>query len=129
MLNHVVMQGRFTAAPEVKTSTSGNQYVNFTIANDGRGAAGDKTTTFARCAAFGKTADFIGKWFNRGDMAIITGRLEIGSYTNKDGVKMTDAKILVSTVDFCGGKREQAADTEPQPQAFAADDGDSELPF
>lgn len=72
---------------------------------------------FINCVAFGRTAEFINKWFHKGSPVIISGRLTTGSYTNKDGVKVYTTTVTVNDVSFSGNKNGDAGGQIPQPTA------------
>ena len=83
MLNNVSLQGRFTAAPELRTTSNGKMYVKFALAceRDFADANGNRGTDFISCTAWGKTAEFISKYFTKGSMVAIVGRIETRSWT------------------------------------------------
>lgn len=121
-INSAVLMGRLTAEPELKTTTNGKFVLSFTLAVD-RPFSKD-TTDFINCVAWSQTADFISKYFSKGDMMGITGSIQTRKYETNQGEKRTATEILVSNVSFCGGKPKN----EPQnalPDVI--DEGD--LPF
>lgn len=104
-MNSVCLIGRITADPEVLQTASGTVILNFSIAVD-RGDK-DKTTDFIRCVAFGKTAEFIDDYIGKGTRMGVTGRIQTGSYTNKDGQKVYTTDVIVERVDFADGLRDE----------------------
>lgn len=125
MLNQITAMGRLTKDPELRTTGSGNAVCSFTLAVD-RDYGEDKQTDFIPVVAWKKTAEFVSKYFAKGRMACVTGRLQMRDYEDKDGVKRRVAEIVANSVYFADSKRE-AADTAPAEFVPVEDDG--ELPF
>ena len=102
MLNHIVVMGRLTRDPEKKSTGSGVAVANFTVAvdRDFGGQEGKKETDFIDCVAWRSTADFVSKYFTKGKMAVVSGRLQIRSWTDKDGNKRRTAEIVADNVYF-----------------------------
>ena len=122
MLNCITIQGRLVRNIEFKTTTNGASVANFCIAND---ISFPKTTNFINCVAWRKTAEFVEKWFHKGDLILITGSLTIREWTGKDGNKRHEPEIQVREIDFCG-KSEGGSSLD----VFQSiDDSDEELPF
>jgi single-strand DNA-binding protein len=95
--------GRLTAAPEIKTSQTGMSVVNFTIAIDRRpDKNGNKTADFIQCAAFGKTAEIISKYFSKGRMILVNGNLQNNNYTDSNGTNHYAMRVVVNNISFCG---------------------------
>ena len=121
MLNHVVLMGRLARDVEVRYSQSQNGEMavgRFSIAVDRYTNSGDENKAdFINCVAFGKTAEFISKYFGKGNMLAVIGRITTGSYTNKDGVKVYTTDVVVERASFTGEKRElqDAGGHESQP--------------
>ena len=121
MLNHVVLMGRLARDVEVRYSQSQNGEMavgRFSIAVDRYTNSGDENKAdFINCVAFGKTAEFISKYFGKGNMIAVIGRITTGSYTNKDGVKVYTTDVVVERASFTGEKREtqDAVGHESQP--------------
>lgn len=105
MLNHMVLQGRLTKDPELRTGQSGNSVTTFTVAVE-RDFSKDKEADFINCVAFGKTAEFISHYFSRGDMIIVSGSLQSRKWEDKQGNKRTDWNVIADHVYFGGGKGE-----------------------
>ena len=135
-MNHGVWIGRFTADPELKTTTSGVEYCSFQIAID-RGfkdKEGNKQTDFLPFTAWRQTAAFIAKYFHRGDMIAIRGSVQSRKYEDKEGAKRTAYTISVDHAEFCGGKKNDgnntgAHDDVPPPDAPPEIPNEEELPF
>lgn len=111
-MNKVVLLGRLTRDPEVRyPQNSDISICRFNLAVDRRyKKEGQQSADFPSCIAFGKTADGIGKWFHKGSMICISGRLQTGSYTNKDGQKVYTTDVVVEEWNFASSKNE--ADSE-----------------
>ena len=127
MLNHVVLMGRLARDVEVRYSQSQNGEMavgRFSIAVDRYTNSGDENKAdFINCVAFGKTAEFISKYFGKGNMIAVIGRITTGSYTNKDGVKVYTTDVVVERASFTGEKRElqDAGVNESQPSIKDSD--------
>jgi single-strand DNA-binding protein len=145
MLNQSIIMGRLTRDVEI-TYLQGNDtaVARFSIAceRDYQKQGEERQADFISCVAFGKTAEFIGKYFAKGNMICVMGRIQTGSYTNKDGVKVYTTDVNVEKAHFTGEKRadmaEQPAYTAPsRPEPSAAgdefmkipEDIEQELPF
>lgn len=119
MLNHVSIMGRLARDPELRTTTSGKSVVSFTIANDRnrKDANGQNQTDWIRMTAWEKTAEFICKYFQKGSMIAIDGRLQSKTYQDKNGTNRTDMEVVVEEVNFVGAKSASNADSNAQPAA------------
>lgn len=134
MLNSISLAGRLTADPELKTLSNGNAALNFCLAvqRDYKNANGEYDTDFINCCAFGKTAEFAAKYFNKGSFMILSGRLQIRKYTANDGTKRTAAEIIVNNITYVGGTASGNTNNAAQqsaPQGFTYDASDEDLPF
>ena len=141
MLNHITIMGRLTRDPEMRTTQSGVAVASFTLAVDrdfGGRDGGEKQTDFIDCTAWRHTAEFVSKYFSKGRMAVVSGRLQIDSYTDNDGNKRRSAKVIADNIYFgdskkdgaTGGQSDEAASFTPAPSGFVQVDVDSgELPF
>lgn len=140
MFNLVVLTGRLTADPELKNTTSGVSYTNFSIAVDRRYRSGeDKQTDFINIVAWRSSAEFICKYFNKGSMIGIEGSIQTRRYQDKDGNNRTAFEVVANNVQFVESKRNSNTDVEgPDPLAQvqenlnAADftpSSDDDLPF
>lgn len=109
MLNKVIEMGRLTANPELKKTPKGTSVTNFCIAVERSYAyeSGERETDFFNVVAWGGTAEFITRYFQKGKIIAITGKLQSRKWEDKDGNKRTSIEIMAETADFCGdGKRE-----------------------
>lgn len=106
MLNSVCMLGRIAQDLELKNSSSGLPYLNFSIANSKRSKDGEDEVSFFKLVAFGKIAETIFNYFSKGDRILIQGELKQNSYTDKEGVKKSDVSIIVSAIDFVETKKQ-----------------------
>ena len=138
MLNHITAAGRLTKDPELRRTQNGVAVASFTIAcdRDIKDASGNKQTDFIDCVAWRNTAEFADKYFTRGRMVIVSGRLQMREWTDKNGNKRRNAEILAENVYFADSKRaventeknetKEAAQTVDFDQVEIDDD---ELPF
>ena len=109
MLNHITIMGRLTRDPELRRTGSGVAVASFTVAVDrdfGKTESGEKETDFIDCVAWRQTGEFISKYFTKGRMIVVDGRLEMRDWTDKDGNKRTSAEINVANAYFGDSKRE-----------------------
>ena len=108
MLNHITIMGRLTRDPELRRTGSGIAVASFTVAVDrdfsGRDG-GEKETDFIDCVAWRQTGEFVSKYFTKGSMIVVSGRLQIRNWTDKDGNKRRTAEILVDNIYFADSKR------------------------
>lgn len=132
-MNSVILMGRLTANPELRTTNSGLNYCRFTVAVDRYSKGEDKKTDFINCVAWRQTAEFIERYFCKGKMIAVQGSLQTGSYTNKDGAKVYTTDVLVDKAYFCGDK---GSVTSQSTAAAAVDNvysesspADDDLPF
>ena len=100
--NHITIIGRITKDISLQYSTSGTAYIRNSIAVDRKGK--EKKTDFFSITAFGKTAEFIDKYFSKGSKIVIEGEWRTGSYTNKDGQKVYTTDVVVEEQEFCESK-------------------------
>jgi len=137
MLNKIILQGRLTADPTLRHTQSGTPVVSFTLACDRDfkdKQTGEKQTDFVDVVAFRNTAEFASHYFGRGRMAVVEGRLQFRSYTDKDGNKRKIAEVLADNIYFADSKSADYAPPKPDEQTYAApkfeelDDSDT-LPF
>ena len=124
-MNKVILMGRLTRDPEVRYSTSGDSQLaiaRYTLAVDRRFRRdGEQTADFIRCVAFGRSGEFAEKYFHQGTKIVAEGRIQTGSYTNKDGNKVYTTEVVVENQEFAESKA-SAANNEGgfQPQAQSA---------
>ena len=115
MLNKTFLMGRLTHDPELKHTTSGTTYVQFSLAveRDFKDKqSGEKITDFIDCVAWTNTAEFICKYFAKGRMMVATGRIQVESYNDKDGNKRRSVKVVVDNAYFGDSKRDQQNDQQ-----------------
>lgn len=106
-MNKVIVMGRATKDPDITSSTSGSTFARMSIAVDRRFKRdGEPEADFFNCTAFSKTAEFIEKYIKKGTKVVISGRLENNDYTNKDGVKVKDIRIIIEEIEFAESKKE-----------------------
>jgi single-strand DNA-binding protein len=107
-MNSIALMGRMVRDPELRRTGSGVAVTNFTIAvdRDYSGPNKERETDFIDCVAWRQTGEFVSKHFGKGKMISIVGRLEIRSFTDKDGNKRRNAEVNVQNVYFCGDKSE-----------------------
>ena len=135
MLNHITIMGRLTRDPELRRSASGVAVTSFTLAVDRDIAnkdTGVRDTDFLDCVAWRGTGEFVEKHFHKGSMAVVSGRLQIRDWTDKDGYKRRTAEIVADNVYFGEAKKtsDQAGVPEmPKPDFAVLDDDDAQLPF
>ena len=140
MLNIITIMGRMVRDPETRfLQSSTNSVTRFTVAVERDYKAADEEkpkTDFINCVAWNKTGEFVEKHFRKGSMIAVTGSLELGSYTNKEGVKVYTAEIKVDSAYFTGEKRAEADGAPPRVPETDGDgfmnvpEGiDEELPF
>ena len=133
MLNRIIIMGRLTQDPTLRTTQSGVSVCSFTIAvdRDFSGKGEEKQTDFFDCTAWRGTADFVGKYFSKGRMIVVDGSLQNDKWTDKDGNNRVSAKVVANNVYFGDSKRiDNGQQNEAQAANFtdvAEDDG--ELPF
>ena len=140
-LNIIVLQGRLVRDPEMRTTQSGVAVASFTLAVDrdfGGRDGGEKQTDFIDCTAWRHTAEFVSKYFSKGRMAVVSGRLQIDNYTDNDGNKRKSAKVIADNIYFgdskkdgaTGSQSDETASFTPAPSGFVTVDvDDGELPF
>ena len=125
MLNHLTLQGRMVADPEVKQTNSGTNVVNFRVAWSEK-YKDKENKLFIECKAFGGQADFVGKYFKRGQETIVEGKLNTEEWETQDGQKRNKVVLMVSSVHFCG-KKDDSGSVQPNMTPVVSD-GDT-LPF
>ncbi len=150
-MNKVILMGRLTRDPDVRYSAGENALAiaRYTLAVDRRFKRdGEATADFINCVVFGRSAEFAEKYFHQGIRIVVSGRIQTGSYTNRDGVKVYTTEVVVEDQEFAESKaasdayvpqqrpRQNAAPAMPTPESASVDgfmnipDGiDEELPF
>lgn len=147
MLNHITIMGRLTRDPELRRTGSGTAVASFTIAVDRDFApkdGGEKETDFIECTAWKHTAEFVSKHFSKGRMAVVSGRLQMRKWTDKDGNKRVSAEVVTDNVYFGDSKKEASSgdsyganpylaavtpNTDPAQDFAMLDDDDAQIPF
>ena len=146
MLNHIVLMGRLTRDPELRRTGSGVAVASFTLAVDRDYAAqgAEKETDFVDIVAWRNTAEFVSKYFTKGRMAVVSGRLQIRNWQDKEGNKRRSAEVVADNVYFGDSKRDSQSGgdyappaygspaesyTAPASGGFAEIEEDGELPF
>ena len=146
MLNRVVLMGRLTADPELKKTTSDLSVLSFTVAVERNYSGKDKQTDFINCVAFDRAAEFAEKYFRQGMRVLVSGRIQTGSYVNKEGQKVYTTEVILDDQEFAdskgaasemGGYAQAAPSQRPAPTSAIGDgfmnipDGveDEGLPF
>ena len=146
-MNKVILMGRLTRDPDIRYSQGENAMAvaRYTLAVDRRGrkdGASDQTADFISCVSFGKTAEFAERYLRQGTKLVVEGRIQTGSYTNKDGQKVYTTDVVVENCEFAESKNSASdagnySSSRPEPTSAAGDgfmnipDGveDEGLPF
>ena len=146
MLNHITIMGRLTKDPEMRRTGSGVAVTSFTIACDRDfGQNGEKETDFIDVTCWRNTAEYVSKYFTKGRMAVVSGRLQIRKWTDKNGNERRSAEVVADNVYFGDSKKDDstgfstqnygtqnysAPSIKPPNGGFAMlEDDDAELPF
>ena len=130
-MNKVILTGRLTRDPEVRYSGE-TAVARYALAVDRKfKKEGEATADFINCVAFGKSGEFVEKYLRKGTKIAITGRIQTGSYTNKDNQKVYTTDIVVEEHEFCESKGTQEAPANTDSDGFMSipDNIDEELPF
>jgi single-strand DNA-binding protein len=114
-LNKIIIMGRLTKDVELRRTNSGTAVASFTIACDRD--FGEKETDFIECVAWKNTAEFVSKYFSKGRMAVVSGRLQIREWTDKDGNKRKTAEVVADNVYFGDSKKDD--NSAPKNDSFA----------
>lgn len=133
-MNKVVLMGRFTRDPEIRMTTGEKQttIARFSLAVDRRFNRDEQSADFINCVAFGKTAEIIEKYMHKGIKVTLSGRIQTGSYTNKEGNKVYTTDVIVEEIEFAESKASSKSNSDqPAKDDFVnVPDGiDEELPF
>ena len=142
MLNKIIIMGRLTRDPELRRTGSGTAVTSFSLAcdRDFKSQSGEKETDFIEVVSWKNTAEFVSKYFSKGRMAVVDGRLQIRDWTDKEGNKRTTAEVVADNVYFADSKRSESNDNQKEnfnalsgrlSDDFvpALNDDTSELPF
>ena len=130
-MNLSILTGRLTKDPEARQTANGSM-ARFTLAVDRIGK--DKNADFIPCVAFGKTADSAATYLHKGAKIALDGRIQTGSYTNKEGVKVYTTDVIVNHWEICESKQDRRREEEKKPDGMdgfmnVPDGIDEELPF
>ena len=132
-MNTITLLGRLTKNPEARYTSTGKAVTLFTLAVNRpyTNSDGQREADFINCQAWGKTAEVVGNHVSKGDRLLVEGRLQIRSYTDKEGVKRYATEVVVNRVEFIEQKKDSNVKTEASPMDdFAtAEFGDEEIPF
>ena len=143
MLNHIDLMGRLTRDPELRHTQSGTAVASFAIAvdRDRKNDKGERDTDFIEVVAWGSTAEFVSKYFPKGRMAVVSGRLQVRKWQNKDGENRYSTEVVADNVYFGDSKKEGSGNSPaavpptddygmPSGDQFTdLNDDDGELPF
>lgn len=132
MLNHMALQGRLCADPELRTTQSGTSVCSFRVAWSEKYKE-TETKLFLNCTAWRGTGEMVSKYFSKGKEIVIEGKLSTRDWTDKDGNKRTSDELTVDHVHFCGPKDSSGSVPSAMPSDghsdFAEAEDDGELPF
>lgn len=144
MINSVIIMGRLTYDPELRTTPNGISVVRFQVACDRNFSRSgeDKKTDFIDVTAWRQTAEFVSRYFRKGSMIAVEGSIQTDNFTDKDGNKRKSVQVVANNVSFCGSKAESGTTSnpvfsQPAPSYASADnsdfekisDDDDDLPF
>lgn len=141
MLNKIIIMGRLTRDPELRRTGSGTAVTSFSLAcdRDFKSQSGEKETDFIEVVAWKNTAEFVSKYFSKGRMAVVEGRLQIRDWTDKAGSKRTTAEVVADNVYFADSKRSESNDNQKEnfnalsgrlsDDFVLASEEDGEIPF
>ena len=123
MINHVSFQGRFIETPELKHTSNDLPYSRFSLAWSEKYSE-NESTCFLRCVAYKKNAEFVTKYFKKGDMILVEGKLITSKYEEQNGNKKSSTNLIVDKAHFCGSNSKKNEDT-----SGGFEDEDEVLPF
>ena len=133
MLNHIELMGRLTKDPELRKTESGASVTTFPIAVDRdfkNKMTGEKETDFIDVVAWNNTAEYVSKYFSKGRMAVVEGRLQIRNWEDKDGNKRRNAEVIVSNIYFGDSKKDGPSASDQTSNSYAiVEEPDENLPF
>ncbi|MBR3973043.1 MAG: single-stranded DNA-binding protein [Oscillospiraceae bacterium] len=149
MLNHITIMGRLTRDPELRRTGSGVAVASFTVAvdRDYKAEGQDRETDFIDCVAWRNTGEFVSKYFHKGSMIVVSGRLQIRSWTDKEGNKRRTAEVVADNCYFGDSKKNDSSSSggdygsnsygggeyggysAPGSDFAELDDDDAQLPF
>lgn len=131
MLNKIFIMGRLTRDPELRRTQGGNAVTSFALAvdRDFKSADGTKETDFIDVVAWRNTAEFAAKYFTKGRMAVVEGRLQMRDWTDKEGNKHRSAEVVADNIYFGDSKREDAPAGNSAPTFEEIEEDGGDLPF
>ena len=133
MLNKIILMGRLTRDPELRHTQTGTAVASFSLAVDRDfkdKATGDRTTDFIDVVAWRQTGEFVSRYFTKGRMAVVEGRLQIRDWTDKDGGKRRSAEVVAESVYFADSKKSVPDSGTAEPAPITEEEIDEgELPF
>ena len=134
MLNKIVLMGRLTRDPDLRRTQSGTAVASFTLAvdRDYKPQDGERETDFIDIVAWRGTGEFVSKYFTKGRMAVVEGRLQVRDWTDKDGNKRRSTEVIADSVYFGDSKKVPDSDTPAEPSGEIRelpDEEKGELPF
>ena len=134
MINCINIMGRLTDTPELKVTPNGTNVTTFTVAVERTYSKGEKQTDFINVVAWRGTAEFVSKWFSKGQMIAVQGSLQTRKYQDKDGHNRTAFEVVAEQVSFCGDKKADHSNTEQPAEQTSLDinewdDTGDQLPF
>ena len=133
MLNHITLMGRLTRDPELRRTGNGTAVTSFSLAvdRDFKSQSGEKETDFIDVVAWRSSAEFVSKYFTKGRMAVVEGRLQIRDWTDKDGGKRRSAQVVADNVYFGDSKRTVSDSDTPAAGEISeiSEEEEGELPF
>lgn len=133
MLNKIILMGRLTRDPELRRTGNGTAVAALTLAvdRDYKSQSGEKETDFIDVVTWRSTAEFVGKYFTKGRMAVVEGRLQIRDWTDKDGARRRSAEVVADSVYFGDSKRTVSDSDTPPSGEFQElpEEEKGELPF
>ena len=128
-MNSVQMVGRFTRDPDVRYTDGGSTVARFTLAVDRRYRKdGGEDADFISCVAFGKTAEFLEKYFRKGQRVGLNGRIQTGSYTNQEGIKVYTTDVIAENVEFVESRGTSTGEQQRPAPVSAIGDGFMNIP-
>lgn len=130
-MNKVILMGRLTKDPEIRSTTDGKSVASFTLAVDRRAAKAQQSADFIRCVAWEKRAEFSEKYLKQGTKVVLTGRIQTGSYKDRDGKTVYTTDVIAEDLEFAESKRSQEeSHEEPQVETdLMPVSMDEDLPF
>ncbi len=131
MLNVVTISGRLAADPEQRRTGNGIAVTSFTLAceRDYKDGGGNREADFIPVVAWRQTAEFVSNYFAKGQQAMVTGRLQVRKWQDKDGNNRYSTEVVAENVYFCGGKSEGKPASAPNEDYGLLDGDDEDMPF